>query len=313
MVGFRNGSDSDIAGHLDREAARLPHAALDVLGALAEVAVAGADVAPGVEDRDHRLARVVGALVAHLPAVRERWPNDAQVRRAVPAVAAQIPPASGPSGSTVARSGGHGRRSASAPAPRRRRPSVAPIGARGSRLRMADRKHRHDTNRPVRLRTDRHGARGVGDGEPARRARLGVRPDGGPGEGARRPARRAGHGGRRHRARRRRRRRRDHRVADEHPRRSRGRGRPGGQGRVVREADRPRHRAGRRVLGGDRAPVPRRHGGVQPPLRPVVPGGPRPDPGGRRSAGWSTWRSPAATPSRRPRATSPAPAACSAT
>ena len=36
--------------HLDREAARLPDAALDLLGALAEVRVAGVDVAPGVED-----------------------------------------------------------------------------------------------------------------------------------------------------------------------------------------------------------------------------------------------------------------------
>ena len=72
----------------------------------------------------------------------------------------------------------------------------------------------------------------------------------------------------------------------------------------MREADRPRHRAGRRVLGGDRAAVPRRHGGLQPPLRPVVQGGARPDPGGRHRQAGAAWRSPAATPSRRPTATS---------
>ena len=50
----------------DRESARLPHAALHLFDALLEVHVAGADVAPGVEDADDGLAGVVGAVVAHL-------------------------------------------------------------------------------------------------------------------------------------------------------------------------------------------------------------------------------------------------------
>ena len=43
--------------HLDREPAGLPDAALDLLDALLEMRVARVDVAPGVDDRDHRLAR----------------------------------------------------------------------------------------------------------------------------------------------------------------------------------------------------------------------------------------------------------------
>ena len=42
--------------HLEREAAGLQHAALHLLGALPEMRVAGVDVAPGVDDRDDRLA-----------------------------------------------------------------------------------------------------------------------------------------------------------------------------------------------------------------------------------------------------------------
>ena len=56
--------------HLDREAAGLPDAALHLLGALAEVRVARVDVAPRVDDRDHRLAEVVAARVAHLRGAR---------------------------------------------------------------------------------------------------------------------------------------------------------------------------------------------------------------------------------------------------
>ena len=50
----------------DRKAAGLPDAALDVFGARAQMAVAGVDVAPGVEDADDRLADPVGAVVADL-------------------------------------------------------------------------------------------------------------------------------------------------------------------------------------------------------------------------------------------------------
>ena len=75
--------------HLDRKAAGLPDAALHLLGALAEMAMAGIDVAPGVDDGDDRLAAIVLASEAHLRrarAVAER----AQVLDPVPAVAAQL-------------------------------------------------------------------------------------------------------------------------------------------------------------------------------------------------------------------------------
>ena len=51
---------------LDREAAGLPDAALHVFGARAQMAVAGVDVAPGVEDADDRLAGPIVAVIAEL-------------------------------------------------------------------------------------------------------------------------------------------------------------------------------------------------------------------------------------------------------
>jgi hypothetical protein len=51
---------------LQREAACLPHAALHFLHARLEVRVAGIDVAPGVEDRDHGLAAIVGLVQPQL-------------------------------------------------------------------------------------------------------------------------------------------------------------------------------------------------------------------------------------------------------
>ena len=74
---------------LDGKAAGLPDAALDVLGALAQMAVAGVDLAPGVEDADHRLAGPVGAVVAELPEPRA-MAERAQIVAAEPAVAAQF-------------------------------------------------------------------------------------------------------------------------------------------------------------------------------------------------------------------------------
>src|SRR5262249_59683671 len=64
------------------------HAALHLLGARAEMRMAGVDVAPGVDDRDHRLARVVAPVVAHLRAARAVIEGLA-VGGAVPAVAAE--------------------------------------------------------------------------------------------------------------------------------------------------------------------------------------------------------------------------------
>ena len=72
---------------LDREAAGLADAALDVLGELAEVRVAGRELGPGVADADDRPAvEQVGreALVLHPAAVHEavavRMPNQAVLR-----------------------------------------------------------------------------------------------------------------------------------------------------------------------------------------------------------------------------------------
>ena len=52
--------------HLDGKAARVPDAAPNGLGALAEMAVTTREVAPGVDDRDHRPARELVELVAEL-------------------------------------------------------------------------------------------------------------------------------------------------------------------------------------------------------------------------------------------------------
>ncbi len=61
---------------LDRKAAGLQHAALDVLGARAQMRVAGVDLAPGIDDADDRLAGPVLGVVAELACSRERWPNE---------------------------------------------------------------------------------------------------------------------------------------------------------------------------------------------------------------------------------------------
>ena len=60
---------------LDGKAAGLPDAAFHVFGARAQMPVAGVDVAPGVEDADHRLAGPVGAVVAELLS-----PSDGRTR-----------------------------------------------------------------------------------------------------------------------------------------------------------------------------------------------------------------------------------------
>ena len=74
---------------LHREPAGLPDAALDLLGAQPEVRVARVRVAPGVEDRDDRLAgEVVGAEARLLRA--RAMAERAQIVRAEPAVAAQV-------------------------------------------------------------------------------------------------------------------------------------------------------------------------------------------------------------------------------
>ena len=73
----------------DRKSAGLIDAALHVFGARAQMAMAGVDIAPGIDDADHRLADPVGAVIAELAqprAVAER----AQIVLAEPAIAAQL-------------------------------------------------------------------------------------------------------------------------------------------------------------------------------------------------------------------------------
>ena len=74
---------------LDREAAGLQHAALDVLGARAQMRVAGVDLAPGIDDADHRPAGPVVGVVAELAQARA-MAERAQIADAEPAMAAQI-------------------------------------------------------------------------------------------------------------------------------------------------------------------------------------------------------------------------------
>ena len=75
--------------HLDREAAGLPDAALDLLDALLEVRMALVEVAPGVDDGDDRLVLEVGLRVADLEGARAMIEGPHR-RRVVPALAAQV-------------------------------------------------------------------------------------------------------------------------------------------------------------------------------------------------------------------------------
>ena len=74
---------------LDRKSAGLIDAALHVLGAGAQMAMAGVDLAPGIDDADHRLADPIGAVIAELPQPRA-MAERAQIVLAEPAIAAQL-------------------------------------------------------------------------------------------------------------------------------------------------------------------------------------------------------------------------------
>ena len=86
-AGLHVGLGDGERGDLDGKAARLPHAALDGFGALAQMGVAGIDFAPGVDDRDHRLAGEVFPPVAELQHARA-MAEAAHGIRAEPAVTA---------------------------------------------------------------------------------------------------------------------------------------------------------------------------------------------------------------------------------
>ncbi len=74
---------------LDREAAGLQHAALHVLGARPQMLMAETEVAPGIDDADHRLALPVGGVVAALARARA-VAEGAQIVDPEPAVAAEV-------------------------------------------------------------------------------------------------------------------------------------------------------------------------------------------------------------------------------
>src|SRR5690349_23895792 len=65
-VRLRNG----MGRQLDGEATRLPYAAFHFLDALREVRVTGIQIAPRVDDRDHRLPAEILARVTHLQRAR---------------------------------------------------------------------------------------------------------------------------------------------------------------------------------------------------------------------------------------------------
>jgi hypothetical protein len=73
----------------DRKSAGLHHATLDVFRAIAKVRVAEIDVAPGIDDGDHRLAAEIGIVKATLAQPRPMT-ECAQVADAEPAMAAQL-------------------------------------------------------------------------------------------------------------------------------------------------------------------------------------------------------------------------------
>jgi hypothetical protein len=66
----------------------LPHSLFDVVRALAKMAVARIDVAPGVDNRDDRLARVIRLRTTHGSGSRT-MPEGTQIVRAIPAIASQ--------------------------------------------------------------------------------------------------------------------------------------------------------------------------------------------------------------------------------
>jgi hypothetical protein len=55
-----------MASRFRRKATRRPDPSLDLLDPLLEMCVARIDIAPRIEDRDHRLATVVSAIETHL-------------------------------------------------------------------------------------------------------------------------------------------------------------------------------------------------------------------------------------------------------
>jgi hypothetical protein len=76
-------------GQLERKAAGLQHAALHLLGAHPQMRVARIDVAPGIDDADHRLAAPIGGVVAELAQARA-VAEGTQVGRSEPAMAAEL-------------------------------------------------------------------------------------------------------------------------------------------------------------------------------------------------------------------------------
>ena len=89
VVGFCNGSASDIAGISTGKPPACQTPRFTSSTRCLKCAWQELMSRPGVDDRDHRLAGVVAAVVAHLRGARA-MAERAQVVRAVPAVAAQL-------------------------------------------------------------------------------------------------------------------------------------------------------------------------------------------------------------------------------
>src|SRR5512139_52182 len=86
---FHEGFRQRHCRQFDREAAGLQHAALHILGTVAQMRVAEIDIAPGIDDADDRLAAEVGGIETALPQARA-MPEGAQVVDAKPPMAAQV-------------------------------------------------------------------------------------------------------------------------------------------------------------------------------------------------------------------------------
>ncbi len=74
---------------LDRKAAGFPDAALHIVGARAQMRVAGVEIAPGIDDADDRLAFPVGLVVAELAQPRAMTERT-QIADTEPAMAAEV-------------------------------------------------------------------------------------------------------------------------------------------------------------------------------------------------------------------------------
>ena len=75
VVGFMKRLAERHGRELERETAGLQNAALHFLRTLPQMCMAGIEIAPSIDDRDHRLAANIVELIPTCLA-RERWPKE---------------------------------------------------------------------------------------------------------------------------------------------------------------------------------------------------------------------------------------------